>query len=299
MILILKRMSSVWTRLLALLLALPLCGALTGCAGDSGRPTVVAAFYPLQYVAQRIAGDHADVVGLTAPGVEPHDLELSPRQVADLTSADAVVYEHGFQPAVDDALRNDPPSHVVDVAEILDLRRQGGQRDPHFWLDPTLLARTADAVTRELGAAVPSGKRDFAAANRRLQADLRSLDASLTKGLARCRTRTVVVSHEAFGYLGARYHLDVHAITGLSPSAEPSARHLADLRALVQAEGVTTVFGERLASPALARTLADEAGVRTGVLDPIEGLAGSTAHEDYLSLMRRNLAALRAAGGCR
>lgn len=286
--------------MLAVLLALPLGTAVAGCgAGGGGRPTVVAAFYPLQYVAQRIAGAHAEVVGLTSPGVEPHDLELTPRQTATLTGADLVVYEDGFQPAVDEAVRNDPPGHVVDAAHTVDLRSRDGQPDPHFWLDPTLLARVADAVTAQLSRVQPSARNDFEAADRRLQADLRKLDGEIRDGLAHCRTRTVVVSHDAFGYFGARYGLDVHAITGLSPSSEPSARHLAELRDLVGATGVTTVFSERLASAALAQTLASEAGVSTGVLDPVEGLSGSTSSEDYLSLMRRNLAALRKAGGCR
>lgn len=300
MILIPIHDARVWTRLLAVLLVLPLTGAVTGCgAGDDGRPTVVAAFYPLQYVAQRIAGTHARVEGLTSPGVEPHDLELTPRQTATLTGADLVVYEHGFQPAVDQAVRNDPPDHAVDAAQVVDLRTEDGQADPHFWLDPTLLARVAQTVTDQLSRVEPGARRDFEAANRRVQRDLRTLDGELHHGLAGCRTRSVVVSHDAFEYFGARYGLDVHAITGLSPSSEPSAEHLAELRDLVEAKGITTVFSERLASPAAARTLADEAGVTTGVLDPVEGLSGSTRGEDYLSLMRRNLAALRKAGDCR
>ncbi len=288
-----------WTRLLAVLLLLPLGGALSACGGESRRPTVVAAFYPLQYVVQRIAGPHLEVTGLTTPGVEPHDLELTPRQTATLTGADLVVYEHGFQPAVDEAVRNDAPARVVDAAQVVDLRTADGQPDPHFWLDPTLLAQVADAVTDQLGRVQPAARKDFEAANRRLQADLKALDGDLRAGLARCRTRTVVVSHDAFGYLAARYDLDVHAIAGLSPSSEPSARHLAELRDLVRAEGVTTVFSERLASPALARTLAAEAGVRSAVLDPVEGLSSSDRGADYLSLMRADLAALRRAGGCR
>ena len=300
MILITNDDRRVWIRLLTLLLALGLAGFVAGCApADGGKPTVVATFYPLQFVAERIAGRHAEVVGLTSPGVEPHDLELTPRQTATLTTADLVVYERGFQPAVDEALHNDRPSRAVDAARVVHLRTEDGQPDPHFWLDPTLLARVAQAVTQQLSRVVPAARPDFEAANRRLQRQLRTLDRELHDGLARCRTRTVVVSHEAFEYFAARYGLDLHAITGLSPSSEPSAQHLAELRDLVESRGVTTVFSERLASPALARTLADAAGVSTGVLDPVEGLSGRTTDEDYLSLMRHNLSALQTAGGCR
>lgn len=105
------------------------------------------------------------------------------------------------------------------------------------------------------------------------------------------------MSHDAFGYLD-RYGLDFESIAGLSPDAEPSARHLGELAELIRADDVTTVFSERLASPRFADTLAADLGIRTAVLDPIEGPGQTGSEQDYLSLMRENLAALRRAGGC-
>ncbi len=292
-----------WRRLsLPLALLLP-AGLLVGCStGGSGKPEVVASFYPLQYVAQRIVGDRATVSNLTAPGVEPHDVELSPRQVARISGASAVFYERGLQPAVDDAVKNNGPDHVVDAADAVHLRHDDssgrGDADPHFWLDPTLLATAADAFTKEMGKADPGHRAEFEANNARLQADLRTLDDEFRTGLKDCTTRTLVVSHDAFEYLGARYDLDVHPIAGLSPDAEPSASHLAELADLIRSDKITTVFSERLASPKLADTLADDLGIRTEVLDPIEGLVSANSDDDYLSLMRANLRALREAGSC-
>jgi zinc transport system substrate-binding protein len=271
--------------------------ALVGCgeaASGSDKPQVVASFYPLQFVAERIAGDHAEVSNLTEPGVEPHDLELSPRQAARLADADVVLYEQGLQPAVDEAVANDAPDHVVDAAEVVELHHA----DPHFWLDPTLLARTAEAFTTSLKKADPDNAAAYTTANDELQAELRSLDQELTAGLEDCAIRTVVVSHDAFGYLGERYDLEIHPIAGLSPDAEPSARQIAELSDVIREEGVTTVFSERLASPRLAETLASDLEVSTAVLDPIEGLASQDATGDYLSLMRANLAAIQKAGSC-
>lgn len=292
-----------WRRLLLPFALLP--AAATAAAGLSGcsvgvhhGPEVVASFYPLQYVAERIVGPHAAVTDLTAPGVEPHDIELSPRQVAKISGATVMFYERGLQPAVDDAVQNNGPDHVVDAARAVDLRHADGQADPHFWQDPTLLARSADAFTASMSKAQPAHAADFAARNSALQSDLKKLDREFRAGLRSCRTRTVVVSHDAFNYLGARYHLDFRPITGISPDAEPSARHLAELADLIRSDGITTVFNERLASPKLADTLARDLGVRTAVLDPIEGLSSADEHDDYLSLMRANLEALRKAGGC-
>jgi zinc transport system substrate-binding protein len=288
--------------LLPIALLLP-AGLLSACsAGDGGKPEVVASFYPLQYVAQRIVGDQAKVTNLTAPGVEPHDVELSPRQVARISDASVVFYEKGLQPAVDDAVKNNGPDHRVDAAAAVHLQQgaasEGGGVDPHFWQDPTLLAKAADEFTTEMGKADPDHKADFESRNERLQADLKALDAEYEAGLRTCRTRTLVVSHDAFEYLGRRYDLDVHPIAGLSPDAEPSARHLAELADLIRTDKITTVFNERLASPKLADTLAGDLGIKTAVLDPIEGLTSSNPDDDYLSLMRANLEALREAGGC-
>jgi zinc transport system substrate-binding protein len=291
--------------------------ALSGCASDGDDGGVVASFYPLQFVAQRIVGDHAKVTNLTAPGVEPHDLELSPRQAAAVSGATVVFYEKGLQPAVDESVDNDGPEHVVDAADEVDLHHadehadehsdehtdegaehEHGDTDPHFWLDPTLLARAADAFTEEMSEADPKHASDFEAGNARLQTDLTALDEEYRAGLRDCTTRTLVTSHDAFGYVGERYDLDVHPIAGLSPDAEPSARHLSELADLIRSDRITTVFSERLASPKLADTLASDLGIRTAVLDPIEGLTSSKGDDDYLSLMRENLRALQKAGGC-
>jgi zinc transport system substrate-binding protein len=222
--------------------------------------------------------------------------------VARISGATVVFYEKGLQPAVDDAVKNNGPDHRVDAADTIHLRHgnssEDGDLDPHFWLDPTLLAKVADSFTTEMSKADPKHAADFAAGNAGLQRDLKTLDDEYRAGLRTCTTRTVVVSHDAFEYLGARYDLDVHAITGLSPDAEPSAKHLQELADLIRTDKITTVFSERLASPRLADTLADDIGIRTAVLDPIEGLTSKNPDDDYLSLMRENLKALREAGGC-
>ncbi len=205
-----------------------------------------------------------------------------------------MVYEKGFQAAVDDAVDQNGPEHVVDAAESADLSGD----DPHFWLDPTRLSPVAAAVERSLADADPDHAADYARNLERLQSDLADLDADFRTGLATCRVDTIVVSHDAFGYLGRRYGLDVVGINGLSPDAEPSPAHLRELQDLIRAEGITTVFSEELASPEFADSLATDLGIDSTVLDPIEGLGDATADEDYLSLMRANLAALRKANGC-
>ncbi|GAB2628204.1 zinc ABC transporter substrate-binding protein [Nocardioides ginkgobilobae] len=321
--------------LLAGTVTLSSCAAFSdaGAAGDGssdGTVTVAAAFYPLEYVASRVAGDRAVVEGLTSPGQEAHDAELSIQQTGTLAEADLTVFLDGFQPTVDAAVEQGTGGAVLEVGETVGLRELGedhsdeegghsedeahsdeeaghseddghdhaaGDLDPHFWLDPMKMADLADAVAEELSAVDAEGAEEYAANAADLRAELEQLDADYTSGLASCERDLVVVNHDAFGYL-TKYGLELEAIAGLSPDSEPTAADVARLQDLIEDEGVTTVFSETLVSPETAETLARDAGVEADVLDPIEGLTDTTADEDYLSLMRANLEALRAANGC-
>jgi zinc transport system substrate-binding protein len=288
-------------RLAAAVLLLP---ALTGCGAlaDTGTGVQVAAgFYPLQYVAERVAGNQADVEVLTQPGGEPHDATLSVRETALVAEADVVVVAGGVQPAVDDAVASaaedgtvvDTSSPGFDTTNASQIRPD----DPHFWLDPLLMADLGDAVAEALADTDPQQADAYREHAADLRRDLQRLDQAYADGLADCERSTVVVSHDAFGYLD-RYGLEFAPISGLSPGAEPTPADLSRLQDLIRAEGITTVFSERLVSPRVAETLAEDVGVETAVLDPVEGLADETRDEDYLSLMRANLAALEKANGC-
>jgi len=277
-------------------LALGGCG---GAAGASGGTSTVAAFYPLGWVAEQVGGDRVDVALLTSPGVEPHDLELTPEQVVQLAEAGVVVTERGFQPAVDDAVAQEFDGTLVDAAAEVDLvPTAGGETDPHFWHDPARMAELARAVGAAYADNDPDGAEAYQAATADVVAELRQLDADYRAALRDCTTTTVVTSHDAFGYLTERYGLTVLPIAGLDAGAEPTPERLAELSDLVRGEGVTTVFTEPLVSPDVAETLASESGLRVDTLDPIEGLTDETADEHYLSLMRANLAALVEANGC-
>ena len=314
--------------------------AMAGCSDDSsaagsGRPQVIASSYPFGFVVEQVGGDLIDAQNLTAPGQEPHDLELSPRQLADLTEADLVVYESGFQPAVDDGLveADLPEDAVLDVAQFVAVEVTGfstehedehadehgehgghadhseedadehegaseGEPDPHVWLDPVRMVEITAAVQDHLIAMDPDNEqtyRDNAAA---LTAQLEELDAAYEGRLARCERRTIVTGHAAFAYLAERYDLKQVAIAGINPSAEPTPEQQAEVADLVEREGITTVFTEALVSSDVAESIADETGVRLAQLDPIEGLSDGTADQTYLTLMKANLAAIEEANGC-
>ncbi|MDO5700000.1 MAG: metal ABC transporter substrate-binding protein [Bowdeniella nasicola] len=310
--------------------------ALTGCttshsasegsadSADAERLHVLASFYPLRYLAEQVGGDLVTVTSLTPAGAEPHDLELSPAQVADIGKADAVVYLSGFQPSVDSAIQESAPPHVYDAADDADLRAAADQDhadhdhdhgepdhdhgdhdphhhdhggiDPHFWLDPERMAHVAEHLAETLGDAAPEHAETFSTNAHRLAGELESLKGEFDKGLATCTHDTVIVAHEAYGYLLADYGLTQVGLSGLDPEAEPSPATLAHVKSLMADRGVTTIFTESLINPKAAEVFAAETGADTAVLDPLESQVD--AGKDYRDVMRENLAALRTALEC-
>lgn len=277
----------VLTVFLALAAGATACGGGDGGAGG-GRTEVVAGFYPLAFAAEEIGGEGVEVTNLTPAGAEPHDVELSVRDVERVRSADVVLFlGGGFQPSLEEAAAS-VEGEALDLLAGLD----HGEGDPHVWLDPVRFGEITERIGAELGAG---------ASARGLVSRLRELDGEFRDGLAACERREVVTAHDAFAYLGERYDLELIPIAGVAPEAEPSARDLEQVADLVRERGATTVFVEPLLSPEVAETVARETGAETATLDPLEGLTDEALDrgEDYFSVMRANLAALREGLGCR
>ncbi|WP_238581608.1 metal ABC transporter substrate-binding protein [Demequina aestuarii] len=290
-------------------------------AAAEGAVPIAAAFYPLQFVAERVGGDQVSVLPLTAPGVEPHDLELSPAVVREMQNVDLVLFLSEFQPAVDDAVgttgvraldahpivQEHESAHADEDEDHADEDEAHADEedsheghdhsagDPHFWLDPALLAEYAHEVSVELSDVDPDNAQEYAANAEALETELLALDQSFTDGLSQCERSDIFVSHEAFGYLTERLGLEQHGLSGLDPDAEPSPARVREVRDEVQATGATTVYSESLVDAAAIEALAADAGVQTAVLDPVEGVTGD---DDYIDVMTRNLDALRAGLAC-
>ncbi|MGA5822059.1 metal ABC transporter substrate-binding protein [Kitasatospora sp. NPDC094028] len=294
-------------------LVLTACGGSSSAHGGDGKLKVVASFYPMEFLAQQIGKDHVEVTDLTAPGVEPHDLELTAKQVATVQKADAIVYLKGLQPTVDQAVDQSSSPHKVDataasplVDHHLDEGTEGHQGkgpagDPHIWLDPTRYSAIARSVGDEFAKADPAHADEYRKNTDELVTELTALDQDFRNGLKDVKSRTFVTSHAAFGYLADHYGLTQVAINGVDPESEPTPARLAEVQKAAKDNGVTTIFFETLVSPKLADTVAKDLGLKTAVLDPLEGVKTDTStgasKDDYLSVMRQNLANLQAALG--
>ncbi|WP_353953447.1 metal ABC transporter substrate-binding protein [Knoellia sp. S7-12] len=304
-------------------LALSACGSSTDTPDASGGGDTVAvsaAFYPLAYAVERVGGDHVTVTSLAKPGAEPHDVELTPRDIIEVGKSSLTVYEKGFQPAVDEAVKQVDAAKTLDVATAVDLtikatddghdhaagsegdgHAEEGQADgidPHFWLDPTRYASAVKAIATKLAEVDKANAAAYAKNADAFVAELTTLDADFTAGLKTCANRDLVTGHAAFAYLADRYDLHQEGIAGLSPDAEPNAAAMKEIVEHVREHKVSTVYAETLVSKDLTETIAKETGASVAVLDPIEGLTDASAGTNYVEVMRSNLATLKKGQDC-
>ncbi|MFE7367518.1 metal ABC transporter substrate-binding protein [Streptomyces anulatus] len=319
------------------LTALSACSTSDAADGGNGdKLKVTASFYPMQFLTERIGGEHVAVTSLTKPGVEPHDLELTPRQIGSISESDYVLYLKGIQPAVDDAIKQSGVKNTVDAATLTTLENHGsevsghdhghegeeehgheeeaheehsegdghnhgeeGGADPHIWLDPVKYAEVAKGVGKSLEKADPDHAADYKKNTDALVAELGELNTAYETGLKNTSTKTFITTHSAFGYLAERYGLTQQGIAGIDPEAEPSPARIQEIHTIAEKEKATTVFFETLASDKTAKTLAKDTGLKTGVLDPLEGITDKSQGADYIEVMESNLAALQKALGAK
>ena len=160
------------------------------------------------------------------------------------------------------------------------------------------MIKITDAVRDKLAAVDPGHAGDYTERAAGLTQDLTKLDQSFAAGLKSCQREDFITTHAAFGYLASRYHLNQIGVSGISPDAEPSPARIAEISDIALEYEITTIFSETLVSPAVAESIADDLGLRTDVLDPIEGITPESRGQDYLAVMDANLAALQKANGC-
>lgn len=273
---------------------------------SDGSFVVAGSFYPLAHFAEKAGGDRVVVRSLTPPGVEAHEYEPTPDDVAFLSDARLFVYNGGgFDPWAE---RLAPPLSeagvaIFDVGEFLKstgLFSGEFSDNPHYWVDPVL----ARAITEELGRVLSSRMPEHAAAIEsnvaRYGEELGKLHADFEKGLSRCERREAIVSHDAFAHVAARYDIRMIPILGISPEEEPSPQKLGEIASIARKRGIRYILLESGANARLGNTIAREAGLESLALNPLETLTPDElkSGEDYLSVMRKNLETLRTALTC-
>jgi zinc transport system substrate-binding protein len=271
-------------------------------AQGPSRLPVVATIYPWGFVAGRVGGAFVDVTVVTPPGAEPHDYEPSPHDIVVSRGARLFLLNGNGMDAWAEKIEPDIAKSGAETITFAARAPQiGAGQNPHVWLDPVFMQTAAGLVRDALIRLDPAHASDYRSNADTFVSDLMALDGEFRTGLAQCSQHDIVVPHDAFRYLAARYGFTTIAITGNSPDEDPYPKQLADVADLVRAKGITTVFTETLASPRLSETVAAETDAKTMVLNPVEGLTAADQGngKTYLTIMRDDLANLRTAMVCR
>ncbi|MFA5576611.1 MAG: zinc ABC transporter substrate-binding protein [Tissierellaceae bacterium] len=259
------------------------------------RVWVFTTFYPIYDFAKKIGGDKLIVENIVPPGVEPHDFEPSPKQIANLSDGDVFIYLGEPMDPWAEKISGDLEAKGLKVLKA----GQGLMEndDPHIWLDPIIAKELSKRIFEILGESDEENREFYADNLESLEDKLDELDREFRDGLANITRKDVVMAHAAVGYLAKRYGLNQIPITGLSPQEEPSPRKMAELVDLVRERDIRYIFFEELASPKFSETIAKEVGAGLLVFNPAGGLSLEQIQsgEDYFSVMRKNLENLKTA----
>ncbi|MBM7636940.1 zinc ABC transporter substrate-binding protein AdcA [Streptococcus saliviloxodontae] len=280
-------------------------------SSHSGKLNVVTTFYPVYDFTKAIVGDQGEVSLLIGAGTEVHDYQPTTKQISQIEDADAFVYmDSNLETWAKDVTSSVDKKKTAIIKSTGDMLLMAGTEeeghdhggeghhhdyDPHVWLSPSRSIKLVENIRDGLTKKYPKYKERFTKNAAAYIEKLQALDKEYATALTAAKQKNFVTQHAAFGYLALDYGLTQIPITGVTAESEPSAQRLASLSSYIKENEIKYIYFEENASAKVAATLADEAGVKTAVLNPIESLTTKElkAGEDYFSVMRENLKALR------
>ncbi len=299
--------------LLCLAMVSPGCTEQSGTSPGSEKLSIVCTTGMLADAARHIAGPGAEVLALMGPGVDPHSYAASSGDVQRLRQADLVLFNglhlEGKMQGVLEQLGSQ--QLVLNFSEGLDpsrLRRIEGEEaifDPHVWFDAALWASGVEALGQRMGEVFPAHRDSMQARAAAYAAQLRALHGELEASYASIppENRVLVSSHDAFGYLGAAYGMEVIGLQGISTAAEYGLRDLTGLVELIATRRVPAVFVESSVSPRSMQSVVEgckrrgwEVRIGGELFSDAMGAEGS-AEGTYAGMLRHNARVLAAALG--
>jgi len=234
-------------------------------------------------------------VGMTLIDTANEESEHEADHEHDATTEEAHDHEHDATTEEEhdhehDATTEEAHDHEHDAATE-EAHTHSHTTDPHTWVSPKSALVLASNIKDSLIEVDAEHAAQYEENYNSIVAKLTSIDKQYTDALSNLTKRTIVVSHQSFGYVARDYDLEQISIMGLSPNAEPRAQDILEIAKTVKANDVKYIFFEELVSDNLAKMLASEAKVDTMVLYSLEGLTTrqEKAGEDFISLMELNL----------
>ena len=271
------------------------CGEAQGGAA-SERMGVVSTTTQVADMARNVGGERVEVTSLLAPGADPHDYEVRPRDIEALTRAQSVLRSGGdLDEWLGEAIEGSgTEAPTVDLGERLPA---GANPDPHWWHDPRNARHAVEAIRDSLSAADPDGKEVYASNAAAYIDELESLDAAVRQCMERvpAEQRKLVTTHDSLAHYADRYDIEVvgTVIPSSSTAGQPSAGDTRDLVETIEREDVKAIFTESSVNPKVEKTIADEtgAGIGTPLWADTLGPEGSSG-ETYIGSIAANTRAL-------
>ncbi len=297
----------------------------TGCTGsinskkgfkEENKISVVTTVYPIYDFTKNIAGENAEIINLVPAGMEPHDFELSTGDMQLIEEADIFIYNGaGMEHFVDKTLQSisNKDLMIVECAKDIELlnathSHEEGEihekeshneenMDPHTWLSISNAIKEAEVIKEAFVKADEEHAKYYEDNYQAYKEELTQLQNLYKSELSDLSSNTIVVAHEAFGYLCEEYNLTQLGIEGLTADSEPDSARMKEIIDFCREYEVKVIFFEELVSPKVAESIASEVGAQTMVLNPIEGLTAEQIadEKDYISIMHDNLEALKKA----
>ncbi len=274
---------------------------------DESKLQVYTSFYAVCDFVQKIGGDKIQVYNLVPSGTEPHNWEPTSGDMLNLENADFLFYNGGGMEGWIDKVRASIENENIEYVELskdVDFiksehthEHEEGENhdeegvDPHIWLDPQNAKKEAFAIKEALSAKDAENADYYSQKYDEFAKKADELDESFKEVVSGAENKTIVVAHQAYGYLCKAYGLEQLAIEGLSADSEPSPAKMAEISKTVKEKGIKYIFFEELLTPKAASVIAEETGTELLVLNPFEGLTDEEIANggDYFSVMYKNL----------
>lgn len=260
---------------------------------SSSKLQVYTSIYPMYDFTLKIAGDKADVYNMTPSGVEPHDFEITAKDIANLENADIFIYNgEGMEHWADRVITLLKTNVIVKASEGISIIEDNKYLDPHVWLYPLNAKKEMENIKNAF-VKIDDKNKDYYEENYKKYAkEFDDLDESY-KNL-KVQNTNFVVSHGAFSYLAKAYGLNQIAVLN-NPDFEPDLKTMANIIDFVKNNNIKTVFYEEFSGPKVIKNIADATGAKVLPLNPIESLSEIKIKDgaDYFSIMKENLNALK------
>jgi len=268
------------------------------------KPFIAVTSFPLYEISTRLLEDKVEVKKLIPFGVEPHAYTPSVKTMTHLSKAELFIYNGlGMEPWITKKYEN-----ALDMSQFVELNavkedvhadhHDHGESDPHYWLDIENMIRMTSILSQKLEKHFPELKETIEKNEKMYINELRVLETHYEESLKTCKLREVVVNHNAFGYLARKYDFHMHAVTGLSPDEQVSAKKMTEIVKLVKEEDIKIIFFESFVSPKVAQTLSKETGAKIESLQPLANVTQAESKKGYILIMQENLEKLSNAMEC-